>query len=192
MKLLKLLLIVPILFCSGCEKDTRTNAEQYVDLLQESRSEADFHTELYIFPETIENLEIKAFYYAHMEDLFTGSFLLYIVLEYDENTYAPEIERIANVEAKFKEGKTKSIISYPEQNLFLTIKQNGRYEYVIYNDSTYEIAYISNQLFDWGDTPVAEQYVIPNLSIPAGLDDGENMYNLYYWYEGGVGFYVNE
>ena len=184
-------MVFPALFCVGCQKETKTNAEEYLEILAESKAEQDFHTQLYIFPESIEGLEIKAFYYAHMEDLFTGSFLLYIVLGYQEDNFAAELERISNVQAVFNQG-TKQIIHYPEERMYLTIKQNARFEYAMYNETTYEIAYVSNQIFEWKDTPVDSQYVIPEVTIPQELDDRDNMYNLYYWYEGDVGIYVND
>ena len=191
MKFLKLLPIVPLLFCTGCKKTTKINAEEYLEILQECKDEQDFHTELYIFPESIEGLEIKGFYFAHMEDLFTGSFLLYIVLGYQEDNFAIELNRLSKVQAVFNQG-TKQIIHYPEERMYLTIKQNARFEYAMYNETTYEIAYVSNQIFEWKDTPVESQYIIPEVTIPEELDDRENMYNLYYWYEGDVGIYVNE
>ena len=191
MKLLRFLPIVPILFCAGCKKTEKTNAEEYLEILQESKAEQDFHTQLYIFPESIEGLEIKAFYYAHMEDLFTGSFLLYIVLGYQEENFITELERLSKVEAVFNQG-TKQIIHYSEERMYLTVKQNARFEYVMYNETTFEIAYVSNQIFEWKDTPVDSQYVIPEVTIPTELDDRDNMYNLYYWYEGDVGIYVND
>ena len=188
---LQISMVFPALFCVGCQKETKTNAEEYLEILQESKDEKDFHTELYIFPNSIEGLEIKAFYYAHMEDLFTGSFLLYIVLGYQEDNFAAELERISNVQAVFNQG-TKQIIHYPEERMYLTVKQNARFEYVMYNETTYEIAYVSNQIFEWKDTPVDSQHVIPEVTIPQELDERDNMYNLYYWYEGDVGIYVND
>ena len=192
MKLIKLALLPPVLFCAGCTKYTKTNAEEYVEILQEARSEQDFHTELYIFPETIDGAEIKAFYYAHMDDLFTGSFLLYVVLAYDEETYSAELERIKSLKADFGDEKIKKPIEFPEKNLILTVYQNVRFEYVIYEESTHEIAYISNQIFDWKETPVDEKYVVPEITIPAEIDDRENMYNMYYWCEGDVGIYIKD
>jgi hypothetical protein len=72
------------------------------------------------------------------------------------------------------------------------VKQNARFEYAMYNKTTFEIAYISNQIFEWKDTPVETQYVIPEVTIPDELDDGKNMYNMYYWYDGDAGIYVND
>ena len=190
-RFLRILPVFPVLFCSSCTTHTKTNAEEYLDILQEARDNNDFHTELYIFPNSIEGLEIKAFYYAHMEDLFTGSFLFYIVLGYNETGFEIELKRISDVIAVYKDG-VKGPIQYPNENMYLTIKQESRFEYVIYNSATYEIAYISNQLFLWKDTPVEQDFIIPDVTIPKGLEDGENMYNMYYWYNGDVGTYIED
>lgn len=190
--IIKILPVFPALFCFSCTTHTKSNVEDYLEILAEARNEQDFHTELYLLPDTIENLEIKAFYYASRSDLFTGSYLFYIVLGYDEASYAQEMERIESVSAHFKNGESKRPIPYPEHNLILTIKQNARFEYVIYDDANYEIAYISNQIFEWENTPVDSKYIIPDLTIPSELDDRDNMYNMYYWYEDDVGIYVDE
>ena len=192
-KIFKFLAVFPAIFSTSCfKKDTKTDVESYVEILTESRNESDFHTELYICPETIENLEVKSFYYAHIDDLFTGSFLMYLVIEYDETNFSSEIQRLSGVKANFKDRGTKSIISFPEQNLYLTIKLNKRFEYAIYDTEKYQIAYISNQIFEWKDTPIEEKFIIPELQIPSELQDKENMFNLYYWYEGDVGFYIED
>jgi len=192
-RIFPILTVIPALFSSSClKKDTRTDVEHYIDILQECRDENDFHTELYIFPNTIENREVKSFYYAHMDDLFTGSFLMYLVLEYQEDDYISEKERLVNVKAEFEGRGTKSIIAYPEQNLYLTIKQNARFEYAMYNDEKLQIAFISNQIFDWENTPVDGDFVLPEANIPTELDDGDNMYNMYYWFEDDVGYYIGE
>lgn len=192
MKLFRAVAVLPFILCAGCTKSTKTNAEEYLEILQEAKGESDFHTELYIFPESIEGLEIKVFYYAHMTDLFTGSFLMYIVLGYEEEGFNKELERISSVEAVFSEDKIKKPIHYPDERMYLIVKQNARFEYAMYNETTFEIAYISNQIFEWKDTPVETQYVIPEVTIPDELDDGKNMYNMYYWYDGDVGIYVND
>ena len=72
------------------------------------------------------------------------------------------------------------------------MKQNARFEYAMYNETTFEIAYISNQIFEWKDTPVEQDFISPDVTIPKGLEDGENMYNMYYWYNGDVGSYIED
>ena len=190
---LSILPVFPALFCVSCmQKDERSDVESYIDILKECRDEADFHSELLIFPETIEGKEVRKFAYAHRSDLFTGSFLMYLVLEYKQEDFAPELERISNVNAEFKTGEKKGVISYPENKLYLAIKQNARFEYAIYDESTFEIAYVSNQIFDWDETPVESKYIIPDVVIPTELVDRDDTYNMYYLYDGDVGIYCED
>ena len=191
--ILRILLVFPALFCTSClKKDSRSDVENYIDILKDCRDESDFHSELSIFPETIEGAETKSLYYAHRSDLFTGSFLMYLVLQYKEENFAPELERIKNTEVSFKTGEKKGTIHYPENKLFLTVKQETRFEYAIYDEGTFEIAYVSNQIFEWKDTPVESRFILPELTIPKELDDRDNMYNMYYLYDGDVGIYCED
>ena len=195
-QILAIFTVIPALFLISCNRDNRSNAEQYRDDLKEAREENDFHTELYIFPESIEGREISFYHFVRQSDLFTGSYLFYIGLTFEEEDYNNELQRLANIKAEFKQGTIKPIIHYEENNLFVTISKDNRYEYVIYNNDSKEIVYVSNQLFLWKDIPVKEEHILPNIDIPKELDDGENSYNMYYRYEYDgatkVGWYIND
>ena len=189
----KILAVFPAFFCVSCfQTSTKTNAEEYEEILKDARDNSDFHSELYIFPESIEGTEIKHFVYAEMTDMFTGSYLMYVVLTYQPEDFSAELERIASVKATFKSGLEKHVIYYPEQKAYLSIQQENRYEYVIFNETTSEIAYVSNQLFQWKDTPVESQYILPQLTIPEELEDKGWGYNIYYEYDGDVGLYIED
>lgn len=191
--ILRIFPVFPALFCTSCmETNTKTNAEEYEEILKEFRDLSDFHSELYIFPESIEGTEIVHFVSAQREVMFTGDYLMYLVLTYTEESYTSEIERISNVKATFKTGEEKHILSYPEQNLYVSIAKDDRYEYVIYNEETYEIAYISNQLFRWDETPVESKYIIPDIDIPEEKRDWGEGYNMYYLYDDSTGMYVKD
>ena len=190
-RLLKTLLVLPVNWCTSCETHTQTNAEDYLDLVKEIKENFDFHTHLYTFPETIEGKEIKKFYYQETEVPFTGSYFFYLVLEYAEEDYQSELERLANVKAVYSNGVVKPIIAYPEQNAFLSIMKDNRYEYVLYDSETLEICYLSNQLYRWDELGmIEERHKMPEFVIPSEYDDGENSYNMYYWFTGDVGYEV--
>lgn len=195
-KFFQLFAVIPSLFSISCERDTRTNAEQYLDDLKEAREENDFHSELYILPETIENREINFYHFVRQTDLFTGSYLFYIGLTFQEEDFNNELQRISNIKAEYKQGTIKPIIHYEDKNLFVTINKDNRYEYVLYNKDTKEIVYVSNQLFLWKDIPVKEEHRLPDITIPKELDDGNNSYNMYYRYEfdgvSTVGWYITD
>ena len=195
-KFFQLFALIPALFSISCQRDTRTNAEQYLDDLKEAREENDFHSELYILPETIENREINFYHFVRQTDLFTGSYLFYIGLTFQEEDFNNELQRISNIKAEYEQGTIKPIIHYEDKNLFVTINKDNRYEYVLYNKDTKEIVYISNQLFLWKDIPVKEEHQLPDITIPKELDDGNNSYNMYYRYEfdgvSNVGWYITD
>ena len=190
-KFLRILPVFPALFSAGCDTHTKTNVEDYFDIMKECRENFDFHTQLYLFPETIENTEIVTFLYQETSDLYTGSYFFYLVLTYSEDGFNAELERMTNVKAEYKNGKTKPVLPYLEQNAFLTISKDNRYEYALYNKETLEIAYISNQLYQWSElTILKDRHSMPNFVIPKGYDDGKNTYNMYYYYEGNVGYEI--
>ena len=119
-KILGILWVFPLILCS-CKTDTRTNAEQYLDQIQECRNNGDFHSQLYVFPEELKG-EIIKYFYMEESNLFTGSYFFYLVLEYDQETYDSEIARLGNVKAEFQKfNYIKPILIYSELNAYLTI-----------------------------------------------------------------------
>ena len=191
-KILKILGILPVfssVLCS-CNTDKRTDYEAYKDTLEECVADRDFHTQLYIFPESIEGLEITNFYFSHTTDLFTGSWLMYLGLKWDETGFNNELNRLNGIKAVYNTGLEKPVIKYEDEHLFLTVMRDNRYEYALYNSETLEIVYISNQLYPWKETPVKSEHILPDIVIPKELDDGSNTYNIYYRYEGDVGWEV--
>ena len=191
LKIIGIFFVFPFLLCS-CKTDTRTNAEQYLDQIQECRNNSDFHSQLFIFPEAL-NGEIVKYFYMEESDLFTGSYFFYLVLDYDKETYDSELARLEKVKSEFsKFNIVKPILSYPSQNAFLTISKDNRYEYVLYNAEKLEIAYISNQLFTWDRAQVLPEHTMPSFVIPKESDDGNNTYNMYYHYVDNVGWEITD
>ena len=192
-RILPILPVFPALFCVSCTTHTKSNAEDYLDILSSCRANSDFHTQLSLFPETIENTEIVKFFYQETSDLFTGSYFFYLVLTYDNEGFMSELERMDGVRAEFSNGAIKTVIKYPDQNAFLTISKGNRYEYVLYNHESLEIAYISNQLYEWNTLLILEErHYMPDFEIPEEKDDGDNTYNMYYYYVDNVGYEVTD
>lgn len=189
-KILRILPVFPALFCFSCKKTEKTDVEEYVDILNECINDRDFHSQLYIFPKSIEGLDIKKFVFSNTTDLFNGSWLMYLGLKWDEHGFNAELERLNNVKAVYKTGDVKPIIKFEDKSLYLTICKDNRYEYALYNKETFEIYYVSNQLYEWKDTPVAAEHILPSVTIPSELDDGNNSYNIYYRYEGDIGWEI--
>lgn len=188
------LMMIPFLALEGCATKANNNVNQYETLLKQSINNSDFHSELYVFPSEINTENAVAFSYKTREDLFTGSYLLYLVMKYDQNQFSAELERLdaikADIEIPNNVFKTKSIIKDTDTSQYVTITQNSRYEYVKYNSETLEIAYVSNQLFTWNETGIKNEYLYKDIKIPTELDDGDNSYNMYYYRVDDIGYYV--
>jgi len=188
------LMMIPFLTLGGCAIKTNNDVNQYETLLKQSIDNSDYHSELYIFPSKINTEYAIAFSYKSREDLFTGSYLLYLVMKYDQNQFNAELERLdaikADIEIPNNVFKTKSIIKDTDTSQYVTITQNSRYEYVKYNSETLEIAYVSNQLFSWMETGIKTEYQYKDIKVPAELDDGDNSYNMYYYRVDDIGYYV--
>lgn len=188
------LMMIPFLALEGCATKANNNVNQYETLLKQSINNSDFHSELYVFPSEINTENAIAFSYKTREDLFTGSYLLYLVMKYDQNQFNAELERLdaikADIEIPNNVFKTKNIIKDTDTSQYVAITQNSRYEYVKYNSETLEIAYVSNQLFTWRETGIKKEYLYKNINVPAELDDGDNSYNMYYYRVDDIGYYV--
>jgi hypothetical protein len=188
------LMTIPFLTLGGCATKANNNVNQYETLLKQSINNSDFHSELYVFPSEINTENAVAFSYKTREDLFTGSYLLYLVMKYDQNQFNAELERLdtikADIEIPNNVFKTKNIIKDTDASQYVTITQNSRYEYVKYNSETLEIAYVSNQLFTWKETGIKNEYLYKDIKIPTELDDGDNSYNMYYYRVDDIGYYV--
>ena len=188
------LMTIPFLTLGGCATKANNNVNQYETLLKQSINNSDFHSELYVFPSEINTENAVAFSYKTREDLFTGSYLLYLVMKYDQNQFDAELNRLdaikADIEIPNNVFKTKNIIKDTDASQYVTITQNSRYEYVKYNSETLEIAYVSNQLFTWKETGIKNEYLYKDIKIPTELDDGDNSYNMYYYRVDDIGYYV--
>lgn len=190
-KLIKLLLFVPVICVPSCRPSTNTNVKLYESLLNDLRDNADAHSELYIFPNTINQENTKQFKYMHTEDLFNGAYLFYLVQQYEVEDYQSELNRLSQIKAVFtKYSVTKNIIHLSEKNMYLTVYRNHNYEYAIYNEETCTISYVFNQLYDWETVKI--DCPINNVDIPDEVDDGGNSYNIYYYYEKDVGYYIED
>ena len=188
------LMMIPFLTLGGCVTKANNNVNQYETFLKQSIDNSDFHSELYVFPSEINTESAVAFSYKTREDLFTGSYLLYLVMKYDQNQFDAELNRLdvikADIEIPNNVFKTKNIIKDTDTSQYVAITQNSRYEYVKYNSETLEIAYVSNQLFTWKETGIKNEYLYKDIKIPTELDDGDNSYNMYYYRVDDIGYYV--
>lgn len=188
------LMLIPLVALSGCATKTNEDVNQYKILRNEAIENFDFHSELYVFPTEVNVANVVTFSYKTREDLFNGSYLFYLVMKYNQSQFDAELKRLDAVQADYeiREGvfRTKPIIKDDKNSQYVTISKDARYEYVKYNQESLEIAYVSNQLFSWRETGIKEEYIFDGITVPIELDDGGNSYNMYYYYEGDIGYYV--
>ena len=184
-------LALPLLLTSCLSKSDRyDNIEEYNKWLESAIENSDFHSELYIFPSEINKESAKNFMYRTSSSLFSGAYFFYLVMEYDETAYNNEITRLADVKATYANGEVKTIIHSEERKAYISIQQNNRHEYAYYDETNHIIAYVSNQLYDWGMTGIDKEYYIGDIEIEN--KDMNGGYNIYYRYEGDVGYYIKD
>ena len=194
-KIIKIFTVLP--FCAvvltSCKTYIRSDVAQYQIDLKEYREKSDFHSQLYIFPESVKG-EVVKYFVAEREDLFNGSYFFYLVLNLDQETFDDELERLSGIKSVFAkyDNKVKPILSYPEQSVYLTVMRDNRYEYALYNKETLQIAYVSNQLYEWKEVPLLLGHEMHSLVVPSQYDDGNNSYNIYYLYENNVGHEITD
>lgn len=179
------------------KKEDHTNIDEYNSNLTKLIESKDVRSGLKIFPSEINKDKVEEFKYYSADDLFVGSYLYYLVVDYDKDEFNTEVERIKSVNQPFRDIVkniffAKTGFKYPA---YITIWDgNGTYEYAIVDEENTKIAYVFNQLFDWKDTDVAEDYLPKDYSVPStSKDTGKDGYSMYYVYdEFGTGYRFDE
>ena len=179
------------------KKEDHTNIEEYSSNLTKLIESQDVRSGLKIFPTEVNKDKVKEFKYYSEDDLFVGSYLYYLVVDYDKDEFNAEVERIKSVNQPFRDIVkniffAKTGFKYPA---YITIWDgNGTYEYALVDEENTTIAYVLNQLFDWKDTDIAEEYLPKDYSVPStSKDTGKDGYSMYYVYdEFGTGYRFDE
>ena len=179
------------------KKEDHTNIEEYSSNLTKLIESQDVRSGLKIFPTEVNKDKVKEFKYYSADDLFVGSYLYYLVVDYDKDEFNAEVERIKSVNQPFRDIVkniffAKTGFKYPA---YITIWDgNGTYEYALVDEENTTIAYVLNQLFDWKDTDIAEEYLPKDYSVPStSKDTGKDGYSMYYVYdEFGTGYRFDE
>lgn len=179
------------------KKEDHTNIDEYSSNLTKLIESQDVRSGLKIFPTEVNKDKVKEFKYYSADDLFVGSYLYYLVVDYDKDEFNAEVERIKSVNQPFRDIVkniffAKTGFKYPA---YITIWDgNGTYEYALVDEENTTIAYVLNQLFDWKDTDIAEEYLPKDYSVPStSKDTGKDGYSMYYVYdEFGTGYRFDE
>lgn len=196
-------LILGVVFVVGSfmvlnfKKEDHTNIDEYSSNLEKLIESKDVRSGLKIFPAEINKEKVKDFKYYSTDGLFIGDYLYYLVVDYDKDEFDAEVERIKNVNQPFRDIVkniffAKTGFKYPA---YITIWDgNGTYEYAVVDEENTTIAYVLNQLYDWKDTGIAEDYLPKDYSVPStSKDTGKDGYSMYYVYdEFGTGYRFDE
>lgn len=173
----------------------KTNIVEYAQALSELRENSDAHSGLFIFPENVNVDNVKEYKYLTREDLFNGSYLLYLVVNYSDEDYNAEIERLKSVKAEYPDAIKNPLYNKSDNPAYITIFDgNGSYEYALLDSKNKTIAYVFNQLFEWKEIEINENYMLKNYSVNSNDKDiNQNGYNMYYIYDkNGIGTSFNE
>ncbi len=186
-------MMIPFLTLGGCVSRTNDDVNKYEEVLTKAVQNSDFHTALYVFPKKVDVNSVTNFRYMERDDLFNGSYLLYLSVKYNQAQFDAELERLDSVKADFNaHNAAKPLLKFADKAEYVAISRNSSYEYVKYDTESLEIAYVSNQIYEWIETGVKKEHLFEDITIPSELDDGGNSYNMYYYYEGDIGYYVND
>ena len=190
LSILIVLLVAGLLVFLISRKEVKSfnDLDKYDEYLSNLRDNSDAHSKLLIFPNKIEKEKVEEFEYLSVEGLFDGSYLFYIIVNYDDNSLKKEIERIKQIKRTYN-GKDKFIIS--EENLkyptYITICDGmDTYEYAMIDGN--KIVYVFRQIFTANnklDKKYELEYIVPRDK----RDKYTPGYNMYYFYdEYGIGY----
>ena len=149
------------------KKQEEADINNYSMLLDKLKNNFDVHSDLLIFPK--DNTYITDFKYDSRNGLFDGSYYLYVVATYNKDEYDKELKRISEItynDRNIKKCDNKYVSIYDRY---------GTYEYVILEDN--KIIYVFNQLFDFNETDIKEEYILKDI-------DGHLKYGYNIYYEG--------
>ena len=123
------------------------------------------NTKLILFPDKISRKEVVDIQY--IKEKKKNSYFLYLVMEYDKDTYQKEKKRLLKINNILKEE-----LSNPT---YITILDKDKtYEYAILEEKTTKIIYVYNHLEDWSNTKIDKKYILDN-----NIDKSLMEYNLY-------------
>lgn len=167
----------------------KNDIENYEKYLSELQFNTDVHSKLFIFPSKVNKENVEAFQYLRQDSLFDGSYLFYVIVNYDETEYNSEIQRLKELNRLFKYGVKYPIyvesLKYPA---YITISDGyDTYEYALVDSENKKIIYVFSQLYYY-DSKLKADYLI-EYKVPKDKRDTKRPgYNMYYYYdENGVG-----
>ena len=180
--------LLPVLL-SGCsftgKEKINSDPSEYNKVLKQFLDDKDVHSEMYIFPEKIDVSKADKFESRIRDGIFGNDYFMYLSTKYESDTFEQEINRLKDIKCTYVDGTVKTIIHLEEESLFVTIYKDNRFEYVTFDEEELKVTYVFNQLYHTEEK-------LENIVVPFEFDDGGNSYNMYYRYEGDVGYYITD
>ena len=102
------LMMIPFLALGGCASRTNDDVNKYEEVLAKAVQNSDFHSQLYVFPKKVDVNSVTNFRYMERDDLFNGSYLLYLSVKYNQTQFDAELERLDSVKAEFNTKKASN------------------------------------------------------------------------------------
>ncbi len=182
--------ILLVLFLYKKDVKSYNDLDKYEEYLDHLRNNSDARSRLFIFPDKINKDKVESFEYLTQEGLFDGSYLFYIVVNYDEKEYNKEEERIKNIKRIYN-GKNKYILKAEDlkYETYITICDGmDTYEYAMLDNDNKKIAYVFRQLFN-ANNKLDKDYVLNYIVPRENRDKYSPGYNMYYFYDDyGIGY----
>lgn len=180
----------------------------YENYLYELKNTSRIGTGLLIFPEKINKDEVINFKYTKDSPDFELGYSMYLVMDYDNDTYLKETERIKNLSAKFKNFEKKPLYTengfeYPAyitifdggyEDIYYIIDKYNTFEYVLLDEQNTMIIYVFSKYLSWSELKIDEKYLPKNYDVSQENKDNKRTgYNMYYYYlPNGDGIFYND
>lgn len=153
--------------CKGEETYQTTDPDLYLQTEGHIANEGmDIRSGLFIFPESIEDLEQVQYRYACKEGLLDNSYLIYLKATYSDAAYMAEKERLANIQCTIKlpNEAVSNAIEYTETQFnfpayVAVYNTNMSFEYALADDENNCMIYVYLKLFEGVD-------FLPELYLP--------------------------
>ena len=159
-------LCVQLAACDTAKYYSTTHPKDYLQTTGHIANEGmDIRSGLFIFPESIEDLEQVQYRYACKKGLLDNSYLIYLKATYSDAAYIAEKERLTNIQCTIKlpnEAVTNAI-EYTE-TLFnfpayvAVYNTNMSFEYALSDDENRCIIYVFLKLYEGADF-LPEEYL---------------------------------
>lgn len=131
------------------------NIDNYELYINEYIKNDDIHSNLSSFPKNIDKNNVLSFGEYNRDGLFDGSYFIYLRYQYEEELFNKELSRIKVLSNKKIENKDINYIAY-----IINDDYHGTSEYVLIDETNYQIIYVFNQLFSSSELDINKNFFL--------------------------------